>query len=236
MNLILLHKDDLIGDRRVRLTGRRLRHVTEVHRAGVGDSLRVGLINDLIGTGSVTSVSGESLEMEVALTEKPPAALPLTLVLALPRPKVLRRVISSVSSLGVKKIILINSYRVEKSYWQSPFLSEEVLRDQMVLGLEQAVDTVMPEVSLKPLFRPFVEDELPAIIQGRTALVAHPAAGDPCPLSPAGQIVLAIGPEGGFIQYEIDKLASCGFRPVSLGTRILRVETAVPYIISRLSV
>ena len=146
----------------------------------------------------------------------------------------LRRVLSSAASLGVKSIFLINSYRVDKSYWQSPFLSDENIRHQLILGLEQARDTKLPEVCLRPRFKPFVEDELPQIVKDAAALVAHPGAAEQCPRDVAGPVVLAIGPEGGLVQYEIDNLVSCGFRPVTLGPRILRVETAVPCLISRL--
>jgi len=172
--------------------------------------------------------------MEVRLERMPPPGLPLTLVLALPRPKALRRVLRSVSSLGVKKIILLNCSRVEKSFWQSPFLNEAVIRDQLVLGLEQARDTVLPEVLLRPLFKPFVEDELPAIIEGTLPLVAHPAAAAICPRDARQSVTLAIGPEGGFIPYEIEKFVACGFMPIRLGERILSTETAVPALVARL--
>jgi RsmE family RNA methyltransferase len=46
-------------------------------------------------------------------------------------------------------------------------------------------------------------------------------------------VVLAIGPDGGWVPFEIDLLARCGFVPVSLGPRVLRVEVAVSYIIGR---
>jgi RsmE family RNA methyltransferase len=136
--------------------------------------------------------------------------------------------------MGVKKIVLINSYRVEKSFWQSPFLEAESIRNALILGLEQARDTVMPEVLNRPRFKPFVEDELPGIIEGTLPLVAHPSATVPCPVSVNRQVTMAIGPEGGFIPYEIEKLVSCGFQSVRLGERILSVETAVPFIISKL--
>jgi RsmE family RNA methyltransferase len=234
MNLILLFQDDFIDKTTVRLQGRRLKHVLDVHRASVGDELCVGVLNGQIGSGKVTLLSQTVLEMEVRLERAPPVALPLTLILALPRTKVLRRVLRSVSSLGVKRIILLNCFRVEKSFWQSPFLNESSVQEQLVLGLEQARDTVLPEVLIRPLFKPFVEDELPEMITGTLPLVAHPHATEPCPRDIKRGVTLAIGPEGGFIPYEIEKLVACGFTPVLMGERILSVETAVPALIARI--
>ena len=235
MNLILLFPDDFVDKTGlVRLQGRRSRHVQEVHRAAIGDELCVGALGGLIGTGKVALLGPEVLEMEVRLQYAPPPPLPLTLILALPRPKVLRRVLRSASAMGLKRMILLNSRRVEKSYWQTPFLDEAHVKEQLVLGLEQAKDTVLPEVLLRPLFKPFVEDELPGLIKGTLPLVAHPSVAEPCPRDVKRQVTLAIGPEGGFIPYEIDKFVSCGFKPASLGERILSVETAVTALISRL--
>ncbi len=232
MNLILLFDDDFVGDARVRLTGRRLEHVRSVHRAKAGDALTVGVAGGRVGAGRVTRLDAEALEMEVALDRDPPAALPLTLVLALPRPKVLNRVIASVASLGVKRLFLVNAWRVEKSYWKSPKLDR--LRDQITLGREQAKDTVLPSIELRRLFRPFAEDELPSIARGTRALVAHPGAAAECPRALAEPVTLAVGPEGGFIAEEIASLERAGFTPVHLGPRVLRVETAVAALIARL--
>jgi RsmE family RNA methyltransferase len=235
MNLILLFKDDFIGDAdRARLEGRRLKHVLAVHRASVGDELRVGVLDDRIGIGKVTYLDGSLLELEVHLDHMPPPKLPLTLILALPRPKVLRRVLRSVSSLGVKQIYLVNSFRIEKSFWQTPFLNEEAVNEQLVLGLEQARDTVLPVVLQRPLFKPFVEDELPGLVKGTLSLVAHPVSAEACPRNVGRPVTLAIGPEGGFIPYEIEKLVAAGFLPVHAGERIMSVETAVPALIARL--
>jgi RsmE family RNA methyltransferase len=234
MNHILLLPDDEMNGSCVRLTGRRLRHVLEVHRANRGDQLAVGLLGGKVGTGTVTLIDRTILEMDVHFDRDPPAALPITVVLALPRPKVLRRVLYSLSVLGVKRIILLNSARVEKSYWQSPFLAPEAVMHQLLLGLEQSRDTVLPEVILKPLFKPFVEDELPDITRGTLALAAHPGRGDSCPRHVSGPVTLAVGPEGGFVPYEIEKLASLGFTVISLGERVLNVETAVPALLSRI--
>jgi len=234
MNLILLFPDDMVTDARARITGRRLRHVLEVHRAGVGDELVVGLLGGRIGRGRVARLDGSLLEMEVSFDRDPPAGLPLTVVLALPRPKVLRRVLHSLSVMGVKRIVLVNAAKVEKSYWQTPFLNREALARQLVLGLEQSRDTHLPEVLLKQRFRPFVEDELPGMVKGSLSLVAHPGSAEPCPCAVQKPVTLAIGPEGGFIPYEIDQLVALGFTPVSLGERVLNVEIVVPALLSRL--
>jgi RsmE family RNA methyltransferase len=233
MNLILLFSDDMVTDARARITGRRLRHILEVHRAGVGDELVVGLLGGRIGTGRVARVDDSLLEMDVRLDRDPPPGLPLTVVLALPRPKALRRVLHSLSVMGVKRIVLVNAARVEKSYWQTPFLSPEAIERQFVLGLEQSRDTSLPEVLLRQRFKPFVEDELPGMIKGSLSLVAHPDGVATCPRDIRGPVTLAVGPEGGFVPYEIEKLVSLGFAPVSLGERILNVETAVPALVSR---
>lgn len=234
MNLILLHQKDFISQTRVHLQGRRWEHILNIQRATIGDELRVGMVNGLIGTGKIVSLTDHELEMEIRLEQKPPKPLPVTLLLALPRPKMLKRILQGVSSLGVKQIYLINSYRVDKSFWGSPLLQPEKLKEQLILGLEQARDTILPEIYLRPRFKPFVEDELPKIAKGTTAYVAHPGVESTCPHDFKKPATLAIGPEGGFIPYEVEKLQSCGFIPISLGERILRVETAVPVLLSRL--
>lgn len=234
MNLIILEPADFTGAGRVRLSGRRQQHIQQVHRAGTGDTLRVGLLDGQIGSGRVLSLDENSVELEVTFQRDPPSALPLTLVLALPRPKMLKRVIQHATALGVKKLYLVNAYRVEKSYWQTPWLAADKLREQCLLGLEQAVDTQMPQIELRKRFKPFVEDELPGIAADSLKLVAHPLTDTPCPVDIAEAATLAIGPEGGFIPYEVEKLRELGFAPVHLGPRILRVETALPVLLGRL--
>jgi RsmE family RNA methyltransferase len=234
VNLIVLRPDDFIGEGAVRLTGRRADHVRTVHRAAPGEALRVGLLNGKIGTGVVQNPDGTDLMMSVTLSDAPPAPVPVTLLLAMPRPKVFRRVIQCATSLGIKRIALFGAFRVEKSYWQSPWLDLDELRHQMILGLEQACDTVLPEVTLHPHFKPFVEDVLPLLSKGTRCLVAHPGRGGFCPAAIPGPVSLAIGPEGGFTDYEIERLVGAGFEPVTMGPRILRTEQVVPALLGRL--
>jgi 16S rRNA (uracil1498-N3)-methyltransferase len=235
MNLILLFESDFAGEPdRVRLSGRRLQHVRVVHQAEVGTELRVGVLNGPVGRGVITVLAPDVLEMQVVLDRSAPPALPVTLLLALPRPKSLKKVLQAVTAMGVKRIVLMNTWRVEKSFWESPVLQPAALQEQMVLGLEQARDTMLPAVTERRRFKPFVEDEVPDLIRGTRALVAHPDTATVCPRAVSGAVTLAIGPEGGFIPYEVDLLRAQGFETVSLGARPLRVEHAVPALLGRL--
>lgn len=235
MNLILITPDDLLTPTHARICdARRLEHIRQIHGATVGETYKVGLLNGAMGNGQLLSISDASVELALDLHQAPPAPLPMTLVLGLPRPKMLRRIFQTIATLGVKELHLINSYRVEKSYWQTPFLEPDAIREQLLLGLEQGCDTRLPQVHLHKRFKPFVEDDLPAIINGSTALVAHPYTDQPCPRDVNYQLSLAVGPEGGFINYEIELLEKIGFAPVHVGERIMRVETAIPYLLGRL--
>jgi RsmE family RNA methyltransferase len=234
MNSILLFDSDFISPATVRLTGRRFAHVTGVHKATLGDTLKVGLLGGKLGSGRVVLLDDRALELEVALDRDPPPPAAAALVVALPRPKSMRRVLHVAVTMGVKRVCFVNSYRVDKSYWQSPMLGEAKQREIVHLGLEQAVDTIPPVVSFHKRLKWFVEDELPALARGRLALIAHPPAASVCPAQVAEPLVLAIGPEGGFVDYEVDYFVKAGFQAVSLGPRILRVEEAMPALLGRL--
>lgn len=104
----------------------------------------------------------------------------------------------------------------------------------MILGLEQARDSVLPEVIIEKRFKPFVEDRLPHMAAGTLGLVGHPGDLPACPRAVTQPVTLAIGPEGGWIPYEVDLLRQSGLQPVQLGERILRVETAVTALLARL--
>ena len=234
MNLILLEKKDFIDKHRVRLDDARFEQIKTIHGSVSGDTVRVGELGGLMGEGVIESINDTQLELSIALKQGPPKKLPLTIILALPRPKMLKRIFRSLSELGVAKLIVINSYKVEKSFWSSPALAPEKVREYLINGLQQSKDTVLPEVSFKKLFKPFVEDELPGIIGQTTALVAHPGSGNPCLHQVDSPITLAIGPEGGFTPYEVEKLVAAGCSEIHLGERILRVENAITSLVAKL--
>lgn len=235
MNLILLEPRDFTGSGQVILRDQRATHIRQVLGSAVGDALKVGLLGGLRGSGLVEQISPGEITLTVTLSAPPPPKLPLTLLLALPRPKAARRILRSATELGVESIVLLNSYRVEKSYWQSPLVDDQHLRAAMLEGLSQSGDTVLPQLHRAKLFKPFVEDQLPQWLNQRTGLVAHPYAPPrQADATPGGPALLAIGPEGGFIPYEYEKLLNAGMSGISLGPRILKVETAVPALIGAL--
>ena len=233
MNLLLLHPQDQHDNGLWQLHDRRARHVRDILGLTPGASLRAGLLDGPLGLATLEQDDGHTLTLSFRPVAAAPPALPLTLVLALPRPKMLKRVLVDAASLGIKRIVLLNSWKVDKSYWQTPELHAGLLREKLLLGLEQAGDTVLPELLLRPRFRPFVEDELPALAAGSRAILAHPG-GDPMPLALAEPVTLAIGPEGGWTDFETRLLANAGFTRHGFGQRILRVETALPALVGRL--
>lgn len=234
MNLVVLFENDFIENGKVRIDGRRAGHVISVHRAEKGKELKVGILNGQMGTGIVSSISDKSIEMDVKLLKNPPEALPLTLIFALPRPKSFRKAIHAATSMGVKKIIVIESWKVDKSYWKSPALEKENIFEDMLLGLEQGVDTVMPEIIFKKRFKPFVEDELEEFAKESINLIAEPSSEQPCPFNVNKKTTLVIGPEGGFTPYEVGAFTERGFSPVNIGQRIIRVEYAIAALLGRL--
>jgi len=234
MNVVLLEPHDYIAADRVRLSDRRAQHIRDIIDTEKNHILKVGNLNGLLGSGEILAIDAEAVELSVNLHRKPPPKLPLTIVLALPRPKMLRRILRTVAELGVRQLILVNTAKVEKSYWQTPALDAATVREYFIDGLQQSGDSVLPTLTLEKLFKPFVEDRLPALLESAVGIVAHPSASEACPVALQRECVLAIGPEGGFTRYEVDKLLQAGMRDAHLGARILRVENAVTTLVARL--
>ena len=241
MNLIVLEPEDFIADDRVRLVDRRLVHARKHLGLAPGDHVRVGLLDEgdpanppaaNVGTGEVLRIDRQALELRVELGQSPPPSSQLSVALALPRPPTLAKVLSQASALGVKRVLIFHSRRVEKSYWDASALAPAALRRQLILGLEQSCDTRLAQIELHPRFRPFVEDRLPQL--PGPVLLGDPAATRPCPVDLRGPHTLVLGPEGGFVPFELERLGKIGARPIHLGPRTLRVETAVVALVARL--
>ncbi len=229
MNLVLVEPGELRADGTCVLADRRARHLREVLHVKVGSTVRAGVVGGGLGQAEVTDDDGESIFIKLNLDSSPPPQLDVELVLAVPRPKVLTRVVEACAAFAVKRIDLTNAWRVDKSYLRSPRLDPTALQLAARLGAEQGATTHLPELAVHDRLMPLLDTRFPP--DGGTPglrMIAHPGA-------PAieqivrsrGPAVLAIGPEGGWIQRELDTFIARGFHPVSLGAPILRVEAAV---------
>ena len=233
MNIVLLEAEQTQSEFWKIDNPRQIQHLSQHVQLNAGDTLKVGIRNGERYLTEVISVSEQQIRIRPIQLEAIPTKLPVHLILALPRPKVLRRIIMDAVTLGVQRISLIHSYRVDKSYWQSPFLQQ--LDDYVTLGLEQAGDTISPEIQMYKRFKPFVEDVLPTFISDqKPAYVAHPYAEQQMPHAIQHSCCLIVGPEGGFIPFEVDLFKKNGCQARRLGNRILRTETAVSHILGRL--
>ena len=232
MNIILLAPEDWLDENTVCLDDRRHEHIRGILKAQMGDSLRVGLLGGLRGSGTVVKLSDEHTHLQVDLVVPPLPRHPCDLILALPRPKMLRRVFRTAAEMGVAHLYLINSARVEKSYWQSPLLRPDRVDAALTAGLERAGDTVLPQVHLHPRFKPFIEDQLPGLIGSGACWIAHPGAPEAL-ATHSSEALIMLGPEGGFIPYEVELAQSMGAKAVRLSDRILSVDTAVTAALSQ---
>ena len=233
MNIILLRQSDWTDGQSVRLSDYRAQHIISIIQPALGQSLRVGLINGHKGIGTVTAIDQTTVQLDVALTEAPLTRHPTRLVLALPRPKMLRRILRTVAEFGVDELHLIHSYRVEKSFWQSPYLHKGKVEAALIQGLERAGDTILPVVTEHRRFKPFMEDSLSSIAAERDLVIAHPSGEHRLQTEDGHKRCLLVGPEGGFIDYEIELAQSLGATVAHLGNRIMSVDTAVCAVLAR---
>ena len=241
MNLLLFEQNELSGSY-LNLAGndRRARHIVDILGLQMDDIVRVGMVNGKMGSGRILQVGKQGVEMKITLSVLPIEDRDMTLILALPRPIMLQRILKQASVMGIRRFHLIRSARVQKSYFQSTAVQEESVRSVLLQGLEQAMDTRLPEVFVHNRFKPFVEDIVPEMEEeGR--LLAHPGASLTLPDlydqgSVDNKLVLAIGPEGGWNDFEVQSFRDQGFACFSFGSRILHVDTAVLVLLSQLMV
>jgi 16S rRNA (uracil1498-N3)-methyltransferase len=230
VNLILLEKDELDAFAALTMRDARAAHIVRVLHAAAGQTVRVGLINGPLGTGTITAIGDNGVTLRCVFEDAAPPRPRVDLLLALPRPKVLRRLWAQLAALGVGQIILTNAERVERNYFDTHVLSPDCYRPLLIEGLQQARDTHLPRVSIHRRFRVLIEDDLDSLCGSAARVVADPGA--PASLSAAARawagerVLLAVGPEGGWNDFERDLLGARGFVRVGLGSRTLRTDTA----------
>ena len=223
MNLIAIAAGEIGDDGGVTLQGGRAHHVIHVLHVTVGQPVRIGVLDGPLGIGRVLAVDDSQVTLQCELEDRPPERPRVDLLLALPRPKVLRRLWAQLAAIGVGRIMLTNAERVERNYFDTHLLAPEVYRPLLIEGLQQARDTHVPLVSIHRRFRVLIEDGLDALSPGTTRIVADPAATarvhDVSAAGRAQRILLAVGPEGGWNDFELGLLEARGFQRASIGQR-----------------
>jgi len=238
MNRILLAPGELQADGLAVLQDRRATHIRKILGCRCGGVLRVGLLDGPRGTATVIAIRDGGVHLRCRLDEPPLPSTGITLLLALPRPKVMHRLWAPLASLGVERIVLTNAEKVERNYFDTHWLDPGAYRPLLVEGLEQSGDTRLPVVRICRRFKPFIEDESRAYFGEATRLVFHPYGSVPLadhPVPADRPVAIAIGPEGGWGDYEIALLRQYGFECVSFGARTLRTDTAVQAILGAVS-
>ncbi len=237
MNIILFDRDEITGNT-VRLTGRRAEHIIKILKSKAGDTLKTGIINGPLGSSKVQQITSRTVELLLTehKTEPPPPLVDI--VLALPRPIMLKRVLAQVATFGTGQLFLVNSRRVEKSFFSSSLLEAPKMRQRLLDGLEQGGDSLLPKVSIHKRFRPFAEDRLPQMAGDYQAMIlAHPGSplslGELLPPPLTGRVLLIIGPEGGWVDFEVSLLTSQGAQPFHLGPRIPGWTVLSPLFLAR---
>jgi len=230
MNLILLASGEVDSAQTVRLSGDRARHLRDVLRVTPGQPVRIGIIDGPFGIGTVRTVGHDFVDLACTFDDGVPLRPPVDLVLAVPRPKVLRRLWAQLAAMGVGRVMLTNAARVERNYFDTHWLSSMTYEPLLIEGLQQARDTRLPVVSIHRQFRPLIEDELGTATPETLRITAHPGVGGPLgdqvrERAPQ-RVLLAIGPEGGWNEFEMSLLAANGFLTASMGPRTLRTDTA----------
>ncbi len=229
MNLVLLEPHETTDPADVSLTGVRATHLRTVLGVTNGSSVRVGIIDGPRGVATVTSVDSARVTLRCSFDANTIERPRVDLLLALPRPKVLKRLWAQLAAIGVGRVMLTNAARVERNYFDTHILEPAHYRPLLVEGLQQARDTRLPVVTVHRQLKVFLEDELEQASEG-TRLCADPDSGhtiaDTIGRSSTQRVLLAVGPEGGWTDYERTMLARLRFASVTMGARTLRSDTA----------
>lgn len=240
MNILLFDRYELESDALTLIVkGDKHTHIHKVLKSSVGDAIRVGELNGQIGIGEIIEVQPTLTKLAIELKKPSAAPLPLTLIIALPRPQMIKRILQTAATMGADAIHFIQTTKVEKNYWQSPTVTDSEIKKHLLLGLEQAGTTFLPTITKHANCQVFFRDELQKLAGAHErCLLAHPGNAIPCPSFTHTQLarnaLIAIGPEGGFTEQEVGMFLSSGFEHVQLGERILRVETAVTTLIAKM--
>ncbi len=241
MNRILFEKYEII-DGVAEFSGERAAHIAEVLHSEVGDTVKTGELDGKIGTGAIKKIEcvegkdSRSYTVRIELEHAGESLKPwVDLILAPPRPRVFKRLLPQLAAMGVGDIVLVGAKKVEKAFWGATVLKEENYRPLLVDGLMQSGTTIVPRLELRRNFVKFIREELDSLYPDSVRIVAHPYNAEMIGAPPKGRMLLAIGPEGGWTDEEVELLKSKGFQCRSLGGRILRTDTATIALLAKLN-
>ena len=226
---------------KLELTGGEAHHAARVLRVRPGEEVQV-----LNGSGTrwlcaVGAVHRDAVSLEVLQAEQVPApSCEVTLVQAIPKGKIIESIIQKATELGARRVVPILSERVVTQ------LDKESAQDKQEKWQQVAIEAVkqcgaawLPEVQ-KPLTpAEFVSQKPPFDLSLVASL--RPGSRPPGHVFSAwnseqgrrpGSVAVWIGPEGDFSSAEYDLIEASGARPISLGSLVLRVETAAIYCLS----
>jgi len=238
MNIIILTEKDLVEKKIYEFSDNRFIHIKKILKLDAGDVVEIGLLNSSIGTAKILEITETKVLIEIiSFTEKIATSPKVDIICALPRPQTLKKVLNSCATMGVSNLYLIRSEKVEKSYFHSPLLNEENYTKYLIEGLSQGKRTDIPKVSIHNKFKVFFENDFEEIRNNSNCLLAHPNTENyinKIELKDNKNILLAIGPEGGWNDFEINLMEEKGFIKYKLSESILRVENAVTAALSQI--
>ena len=172
MNRILFESDE-IRDGVVTFDDVRAEHVLGVLHGEVGQTLKTGEVNGKIGTAEIVKIEDRAVTVRVCHDRE--SLKPwVDLVLAPPRPRVMKRLLPQLATMGVGRIFLVGAKKVEKDFWGATLLKEENYRPLLIDGLMQGGTSVLPTLETRRNFRKFVAEELDGLCPSSRRLVAHP--------------------------------------------------------------
>lgn len=225
MNLVLFTPDETVAP--LPRTDARARHLLDVLRRGPGEEFDAGLVNGPRGKGRIDAVRDDALALSFTWGEPPPPPDAIMLLIGLPRPQTARDILRDATTLGIAALHFVATEKSEPSYAQSTLWRDGEWRRHVLAGAEQAFSTQIPEVTathtlaatLAALPRDATRLALDNYEAPRALNVCHPLNDKP--------LVLALGPERGWGTRDRAQLRDAGFELVHLGSRVLRLETAV---------
>lgn len=238
MNCFVLRPEEVVSSTRALVKNERARALRESIALDATE-LKIAILHGPRGRAKLERAESDEVALTLELEAAPLARDPTTLIVGISRPQTMKKVFQAATLLGAGSLHLVRSACGERSYLDARVLQPARIDDEIIEALEQGWDGVPPVVAIHQRFKPFVEDVVPTLgTRGTLRLLAdataHSSLGGVTLSSDAQDVMVAIGPEAGWSEFERKLFLQAGFQAISLGPRILRVETAVSAVLSQL--